>query len=377
MIVRPRAQPMSPATTTTATRARALAEALAPETGWSPVRAADLLELVRLELGHPEILDDFQAFGTIRSMAVPLRRTLHIVSGNTPAAGIQSIARTLLLGCPEIRVKSSRRAPAVADAIQAFLGRLPDEMAAAVEWRTDLPDSWIDSADAIIAFGSDETMAALRRRVPSRARFEPHGERLSLGIVFEDPGRDAARAAARDVTAHDQLGCLSPHCLYVGGSDPTSAARRFAALLAEALAEEERRRPRPPIPPDAAAEIANLRSSYAFRAASDPRVALHQSTGSTAWTVVFEDATQFAVSPLHRFVFVKPWPADPGPSLRLVRRHLGTIAVWPFRDDLARQALASGATRACPMGQAQEPTVFWHQDAGPALPRLVRWLDLG
>jgi len=50
----------------------------------------DLLELVRVELGHEAALDDFVRRGAHFARAIPFNCILHVLSGNTPAAGLQS-----------------------------------------------------------------------------------------------------------------------------------------------------------------------------------------------------------------------------------------------------------------------------------------------
>src|SRR4051794_1396613 len=58
----------------------------------------DLLALVYSELGHAEALDDFQPYGGHYAKAAGPKTILHILSGNTPAAGLQSLIRGLLVG---------------------------------------------------------------------------------------------------------------------------------------------------------------------------------------------------------------------------------------------------------------------------------------
>ena len=72
-------------------RATALSKAIGIET-------ETLLELVAKELGHQDSLDRFISYGDIYTRAHPISPILHIVSGNTPAAAIQTLARGLLIG---------------------------------------------------------------------------------------------------------------------------------------------------------------------------------------------------------------------------------------------------------------------------------------
>ncbi|MEI8310696.1 MAG: acyl-CoA reductase, partial [Verrucomicrobiota bacterium] len=81
-----------------AERAEALALAAAHFPELSPPTAGDMLDCLRLELGHEEILDGFQPYGCHQAMAVAPRTILHILSGNTPHAALQTMLRGLLLG---------------------------------------------------------------------------------------------------------------------------------------------------------------------------------------------------------------------------------------------------------------------------------------
>ena len=58
-------------------------------------RVEDLMALVELELGS---LDEFVARGDVRSKAIAPATILHVVSGNSPHAGLQSLLRGVLLG---------------------------------------------------------------------------------------------------------------------------------------------------------------------------------------------------------------------------------------------------------------------------------------
>jgi hypothetical protein len=334
------------------------------------IRAADLLDVVRLELGHPKILDGFRPYGGHFARAIPPRRLLHIVSGNTPHAALQSLVRGLLLGSHN-RVKlPASGLPEVA----TFCTALPPALAARVEISTALPDSWLREADAVIVFGSDETIAHFRARVPVGVPFQAHGHRVSVGVVFDDPDCESVVAAARDVSLYDQQGCLSPHDLYVRETS-TLAARTYAARLAEAMAAFNEHTPRAPLGISGDAAIADLRASYAFRAASDPRVQLWTSASSTDWTVIYEEDPWFATSPLNRVVFVKPLPADFTAALAPVSGWLGAIGIWPATPVNADLVGHLGASRICPLGRMQFPPATWHAEGLPNLASLVRWVD--
>ncbi len=361
---------------TTAERAARLAAAAAPFREWlGDITADGLLTLVRAGLGHPAILDGFQPHGEHLARAVAPGAILHVISGNTPHAGLQSLLRGLLLGSRNLcKVPAGNLVPELA----AFCAHLPPDLAATVELSETLPDAWLADADAIIVFGSDATVAELHRRACPDQIFVAHGHRLSLAIIFEDDPTQPPQAAARAVSLFDQRGCLSPHVLYVRENGPLTA-RSYAERLAAALARYHEPLTHPPLPPEESAGLFAFRQEWRFRCANDPaRHALWTSERANVWTVVYDGKDPaFTVSPLGRTVFVKPLPADLRAALAPVRPYLSAIGLWPATREHAAWVAAqdTGASRLCPLDRMQTPPLTWHQDGAPPLAALVRWID--
>src|SRR5260221_4416630 len=109
------------------------------------VTSHDLLALVHAELGHAEVLDDFQPYGGHYAMAVGPATILHIISGNTPAAGLQSLIRGLLLGAHNLCKVPSSGLPELTE----FRDALPQELASRVEIKRELSVEWLENADAV------------------------------------------------------------------------------------------------------------------------------------------------------------------------------------------------------------------------------------
>ncbi len=201
--------------------------------------------------------------------------------------------------------------------------------------------------------------------------------RVALSV---DRAAGIVAAAAADVTAWNQLGCLSPHVIYVqSGGDWT--ARQFASELAAALERCEAEQPRGALPVATAAQIATRRAAYEVRAAHSPETALWQSAGSTAWTVVYEEDPAFVLSCLNRFIYVKP-ARDLSQVLQAampVRGQVSTVGLaatdleWPA---LALELARWGVTRVCPLGRMQQPPLTWRHDGRPPLGELVIWTDV-
>ena len=337
-----------------------------------PVTADGLLAVIQAELGDAERLDGFRPYGDSGlARAVAPASILHIISGNTPHAGLQSLLRGLLLG-------SHNRCKIPGDGlpeITRFVSLLPPALAANVEIASELPEAWLTEAEAIVVFGSDETIEHFRTRVRVDQRFVAHGHRVSFGVVFDDPGFKSVADAARDASLFNQQGCLSPHLFYVA----PSLAREYAVRLATAMASFEAETPRGAISLGEQRAIAAIRDEYAFRAATDPGTAIWQSESSTAWTVILDSSPAFTPSCLNRTIFIKPLPADEEltKALANVRPYLSTVGIFPATPENAGRisSLAQGVSRICPIGQMQLPPLAWHHDGQPVLAPLVRWID--
>ncbi|HEU5124535.1 MAG TPA: acyl-CoA reductase [Verrucomicrobiae bacterium] len=255
------------------------------------------------------------------------------------------------------------------------------------EWRGGnavLEEALFAEANCVTATGSDETLGAIRQRIPAQVRFVGYGHRVSFGYVSKEAltGFNAKKVIARaasDVVAWNQLGCLSPHVIYVepGG---VFVAEHFAELLAEELAKREQTEPRGTISNEAAATIVSRRGFYEVRAAHSPDTKFWRSENSTSWTVVYEADPKFQLSCLNRFVYVKSVPdlktaLENADSIRGKVSTVGIAAPEAKAVELAADLARWGATRICPLGQMQNPPLTWRHDGRPVLGDLITWTD--
>lgn len=353
--------------------------------------AENLNALITQDLGHLERLDRFSTDRASDTAALARGPELlvHITAGNIPNPAIFSIMLGFLTRSAQM-VKCARGTSLLPRLFAHSIYEVEPKLASCLEiaeWPggTDaLEQALFAEADCVTCTGSDETLAAVQKKLPPRVRFLGYGHRVSFGYVtgealsrFELP-KTVQRTVA-DVVAWNQLGCLSPHLFYVehGGA---AGAEKFAELLAEELAKQEAVAPRGPLATEAAAVIASRRSFYEVRAAASNDTKLWRSEGSTAWTVVYEADPQFQLSCLNRFVYVKP-VADLADALRHaegVRGKVSTVGLGASGDrarELATQLARWGVTRLCPLGAMQQPPLTWRHDGRPALGDLVTWTD--
>lgn len=391
---------------------RTRAVELAPEvTGFSPQmvnEAIDLMfstltyealgELLDRELGNRRVLDEFCLRGRSYTRAFGPRLIVHFLAGNVPAPSIVSIACGLLLKSANL-VKMSSHDPVFPALFIESLREVDSELAdcvALLDWSRDelaLTQAALAEAQAVIAYGDDSTISALRQLAPGDAKFLGYGHKVSFAVVAKEAMNEEnlpalAEAAAFDASVYDQQGCLSPHVFYVEERGQLGP-RKFAEALASAMAAYQERVARGALTLDEAAEVGRLRLGYEFRAQTDRRVAVWASpapSGASAppnsWVVIYEDDPSFVPSCLNRVVYVKPTDGFKRvlDAVQRVAAKVSTVGIalmneraMAFATELAKM----GIHRICPVGQMQRPPLSWHHDGRTNLADLVHWVDAG
>lgn len=351
-------------------------------------------QLLEQELGDLRRLDELvasevESAGSRAAIATGPEFLVHIAAGNIPNPTLMSMVLGLLTRSAQF-VKCARGTTLLPRLFAHSIHELEPKLASCLEiaeWRggdTALEEALFAEADCVTVTGSDETLAAVRKKLSPHTRFLGYGHRLSFGYVAGEVltlmhARKIVARAADDAVAWDQLGCLSPHVLFVQSGGEISP-EKFAEQLAEELARREQTEPRGKISTETAATIASRRSIYEMRAAHSTSTRLWQSKDSTAWTVVCEADAPFPISCLHRFIHVRPVPgiADMLQNADALRRQISTVglAVPEHRiGEVAKQFGRWGATRVCPLGQMQNPPLTWRHDGRLALADLVTWTD--
>ncbi len=350
--------------------------------------------LLEQDLGHARRLDEMAANEGERkhnraALASGPEFLVHILAGNLPSPALSSMVLGLLMRSAQF-VKCAHGASLLPRLFAHSLYEVEPKLGACLEvaeWRggnVELEKALFEEAACVTATGGDEALAAIRHRVPAKARFLGYGHRVSFGYVTSRVlsgfhARKVVERAAIDVVAWNQLGCLSPHVIYVEEGGGLSA-EKFAEALAAELEQREESEPRGELPVEAAAAIASRRSFYEIRAAHSPETRHWSSKNSTAWTVVFEADPRFQLSCLNRFIYVKGVKdlTEALQSAESVRGKVSTVGLAAPEDqaqDYATQLARWGATRVCPLGQMQTPPLAWRHDGRPSLGDLVTWTD--
>jgi len=243
----------------------ALVDALVHSTRLSPENVRWGLRTT-LETLTPDVLSTMRVAARVvdfgRPQATPL--CVVVLAGNVFTACLRAILTPLLFQVP-VLVKASSRDDVLPRALVAALPEPFRDAAAVVSFPGHDEGSMralLQEANVVHAYGSDDTLTALRAFTSAQTLFVPHGHGLGVGVVtlpLDEALPDAARGLALDVAAYDQRGCLSPQEIFVVGR--IANARRFAEALHVRLTSIERELPRGRISKDLATASARWRQT--------------------------------------------------------------------------------------------------------------------
>jgi hypothetical protein len=229
-------------------RARA---ALTASTGLSPEGVEyGLSECLEVNAGRA-------ALTQLLRRAPPAPRVHVLLAANVFIGAYRAIALALAQST-RVAVRSSRRDPTMATLLWEASGEvfeLTEELAPA-------------PGESLWAYGSDETLAELRRALPAGVRFHAHGSGMGVAVVRQPEHlpdavlREAADSLAEATMAFDQRGCLSPRVVLVEGDRPF--AESFAAATAEALTSWESIVPRGKLSSDELADAERFVATFTY-----------------------------------------------------------------------------------------------------------------
>lgn len=302
--------------------------------------------LVASELGPDEVWNPANA----------PRTTAVVTGGAIPMPTFEALLAPLVVGST-VRVRPGSRERIGAGIFARAVAAEDAELGAAIECVAFARDdanaarAFFD-ADAVIASGSDATIARIRGQVPPTARFVAYGHRLSIAVVDGRAEAGLAAAVAEDVVLWDQLGCLSPVALLA-----LDDVDGWAEAVALALERRSRALPRGAVPLAAAAAIRHERDTAELRAAADGRTRVFASADAT---VVREADARWGPTPLHRFLRVHPVDGLDGLAAALapVRAWLSTVGA----PEPLHPALSGFGFRRVRPGQMQAPPLDWNHD---------------
>ena len=370
---------------------RAALDLLAAVTERAPAMLEDSFDhLFRAWSEPPDVEGLLPVRGRARRLVAP-RLVYHVLAGNLPWAGVESLFAATLAGSASL-VKLSSKEPVLAGLVAQALAAEDAAWASAIavlHWPGGdhaLEEAVLAEADAVVAYGDNATVAGYATRLAhriaaGRVLFVPRGHRTSVALLGpgvlagEEAAVAAARALAFDVACEDQEGCLSPSAIYlVAERAPAITPERFGELLAAAMARREEEWPRRRLDTLEAAAVQQGRAAAEFEGKR-----LWAPSASTAWTVILDASPGFEPAPAARFarVYVVDGLEAAARALVAARGLISTVGIAGWED--AEEVLAALAPvapgRVCPLGTMQRPPAGWNHEGASDLAALVRWME--
>ncbi len=305
---------------------------------------------------------------------VPIGGVAIISSRTTIGVAIIPAIFALCAGC-DVVVKDREDA-----LVGAYFESLADELnafsvaARAELWNGESNERDLRAYDAVVAFGGDDALRAIRAQLSPDARFIPYGPKASIGYIAREAltgeieARRVADGAARDLLLYDGEGCLSLHALFVerGGA---IAPEAFAAMLAAAVERAEVEFPLGERETAATARVARVRELARFRGGP-----FH--SNAEASFVIEMGAAERAPEFLPRVLAVHAVD-EPAAISAYVARHglpLEACAVAGVRGDVAAAAIEAGANRIARFGEMQAPPLNYAHGGRPRIAEFVRFI---
>lgn len=340
-------------------------------------RKPELLKFVAEDFSNPMILDDFQPSakgGFTRAFGPDL--LAHVWAGNVPGLPVWSLVSGLLVKAGNIG-KSPSAEPLFAGWFATALAEADPEIAdcfAIVWWKggdSAAESALLGEADAVLAYGGNDSLAAIRDRLPVNTRYLPYGHKISFGMVGKSSldtrkAPETAHRAAYDIVRYDQQGCYSPHVFFVERGGKISP-EEFSQYLAHELSGFEKKYPRRSLSVAEAGDVAAWRHREEIKSFSgSDHAVLGDPAG--AWSVAFEGTVgDLAPSGLNRTIRVTAVNAleDVAPIIAPYRKLLQTVGIATTPEELFRLGTilgAEGITRISALGHMTAPEAGWHHD---------------
>jgi hypothetical protein len=332
----------------------------------------------------------------------------HVLAGNLFLSGFDSMIMGSLCGaCNLVRCSAADRVfPELwRQAVQAVDPDFSRTISTAW-WKHEEYSSTraaAETADAVVAFGDDSSVAAVRALSPSGCRFVAHASRISFAVISSGcvKGRNAgdlAKRLAYDLSVYDQQGCLSPRGVFIETDNP-DALQDFAEMLCAEMRKLAHRLPPHALSLEEGTDLARVRD-YA-------RIEQAAATCAAGVPHGLPSRKRMRATPTARFgarcfsaiddpfvVTLRPSPGyQPGSMNRFCdlrwfsSDEMLEAALAPFRGSVSTLGVAGStgrwqvlaerlrASRICPIGSMQNPRFGWAHDGILPLPALVSLLD--
>jgi acyl-CoA reductase LuxC len=302
-----------------------------------------------------------------------------IMAANVAGAGLHEVAIALVAGAT-LLIKTASSEPHFFSELVRTLDEIAPEVASRVaifNWprdRTDLTSVLTEHCVRIVAYGDDNTIESLKG-----GKLIGFGSRVSGAVVSSSAVESPQIASlidllARDVAYFEQLGCLSPHHVFIVTPEQ-EIARNVAFRLSTALEQLSKTLPPARIPLADAAKIVSVRENARWRRIAGDAIDLWEAPRLAA-TTIFDPDASFAISPGFRTIVVSA-VRNFGELRERLAPATGWLEALAFAGSSAEleqfRVLASdlGVSYIAMFGEMQSPPLDWRHGAGKFLDAIV------
>jgi hypothetical protein len=336
------------------------------DTLFSSITIPEIEAVIISELGSVDALDEQRA-----------NKCVCIISSRT-TIGVAIIPAVFAL-CAKCDVLVKDREDGLVRAFfEALATELPEMANAARAEVWDGESSSFDLAafSVVLAFGTNQTLEAIRGKSSYGAHFVGYGTKASFGYIArqalgdESSAKSLAAGAARDLVLYESEGCMSLHVLFVerGGNVEPKA---FVELLARAI--ERAAVEFPPGEREAAvsAKVAHARDVASFRAATGRGAVF--SDPHASFLATLDPPSNEAPLFLPRALGVHTVD-NPSEAIAYLTQHgvaIEATAVAPFDAALTDALAVSGTHRFAAFGELQQPPIGGNHGGLPRIANFV------
>lgn len=291
---------------------------------------------------------------TVREQILPLGVLLHIAAGNADGLPAFSVLEGLLTGNVNILKLPAADGGLSIRLLQELFRYLPEAAERVYVFDYSSRDlvhiqTLVDAADAIVVWGGDEAVRALRGMAPPNVRVIEWGHKLSFAYVTERGVTDTTLATlAVHIVETRQLLCSSCQGVFLDTDDYEEVCRfaeRFLPVLEHAALREK---------PDIGIVSQSTLQLYTeeLEAIYSPRRVFRGKEGRCSVTAYPDSNLKLS----HQFghPWVRPLPREKLGTLHVHKNHLqtvGLICADDEREALAQRLFRAGAVRACSPGR--------------------------
>lgn len=309
----------------------------------------------------------------------PLGVIMHIGAGNTLGLSAFSVIEGLLTGNINI-LKLPENESGLSSMLLMRLIEIEPRLKPYIyvldvsSKETDVINQLIEIANAVVVWGSDEAIRAIRQLAPPSLSIIEWGHRLSFAY-FAKQADDAEdlEGLARDICLTDQLYCSSPQCVFYE-TDDINELNDFADRLAKYIEAVAEQYPATARPINIQAQITWAHELIRLEEVLEEKRLI--TNEKKQFSVMVDYNTELKASPLFRNIWAMPIKRDK--LLGLLLEHKGYLQTVGLScnnndvDELSNIFYAAGINRITPCGGMSENYNGEPHDGSYALRRYVR-----